>query len=486
MDDGNMANSVSLGKLCNISRGTSTSGSHRRSPGFCSTDVADSDNADATFQEFTEQDATSSVDAVLSIDNSKSDTKKFENTILDPKVQIASLEKETNIDIIVSKKPDTTSKVLNNDSSAVACAKSKNDWRLNAVSTIQKEPLVPYDDVLQRIRRNYQLKELNEEDYVGCLESIIERDYFPGLMKLRVNNLLLEAESRGDQARVKYLKDKLQRLDDDNDEMNIKLRTTGNEDVVVNVGKGGLRIDEFSRIFTSEDNRSFGRLLEKSITQSNEKHSWMEGVARKHNLAIASNQVLTNLGISSGEVQSNKEHSRNALFFNKDYGINMPTTNKSQIRHNNTSMPSDHDEMISKLESRQKKRRAEHLKNAFHGKVNDLIAEFGLSECKDLIDQEQMAKYDFVQTPLISLGNDATYDVPKPIAREEIAERLRKKYQSTPLKTPLANTPHCKTPLLIQKLIAKHNKLTDPQLRSSYRSSKYSRGSVLSGPVSKP
>ncbi|ORM39422.1 uncharacterized protein BXIN_3029 [Babesia sp. Xinjiang] len=415
----------------------------------------------------------------------------FENTILDPKVDIGSIQNkgsDNNYDLSASSGSRSSgSNELFIPAKGGALARSPNgpqDWRANAVSTIPKDPVVPYADVLKRIRSNYKLRELSEEDYVGCLETIIERDYFPDLVKLRIKNLLMEAESRGDTARAEYLREKLEHHDKDQ-EMNVKLRTVGNEDVSVNIGKGGLKLDQFSRIFTSEDNRSFGRLMEQSIVRNNELSGWMEEGERKHNMALANTQSKTNLGITDKNIQSNRSVSRNALFFNQN---SEPDRNKGGtpfIRATNTAMPSDHDEHMAALECRQKARRTEKVKDAYHGKVNDLITQFGLRECKELVDEEQMERYDFVQTPLTSVGEVREYSVPKPIAREDLAERLRKKYQSKTSATPMAKTPSCRTPLLVQKLIAKHNSMADLQLRSSYNSSKYSKGSVRSGVIFK-
>ncbi|GFE54152.1 DGCR14, putative [Babesia ovis] len=416
----------------------------------------------------------------------------FENTILDPKVYIASFSAKGPDEILhsasIANKPCGKGLELSliKGGGQLVSAEKVNDWRTISVSTTPKETLVPYADVLKRIRTNYKLKELSEEDYVGCLETIIERDYFPDLMKLRIKTMIMEAENAGDANRALYLKKKLENLDKENEEMRIKLRTAANEDISVNIGKGGLKLDEFSRIFTSEDNRSFGRLMEQSIIRSNEINSWMEDGERKHNLALAATQAKTNLGINDREVQSNRASSRNSLFFNDTSTSSESNKNQAPIiRSANTYMPSNHEDRMAELEHRQKVRRTENVKDAYHGKVNDLITQFGLRECKELLDEEQLAKYDFVQTPLTSLSTEREYSVPKPIAREELAEKLRKKYQSTPAGTPMPNTPSCKTPLLVQKLIAKHNSMSDLQLRSSYSSSKYSKGSVRSGVIFK-
>lgn len=352
------------------------------------------------------------------------------------------------------------------------------DKRADSISLKLSEPLVPHGDILKKIRTNYRLKELTEEDYVCCLETIIERDYFPELVRLRMSNALLEAETRGDERSASILRDKIEKYDE-NQEVKVHLKTVNNEKVVLNLGKGGLTLDEFSGIFTSEDNRSFGRLMEKAILKSNIESKWMEDGEKKHNLALVDCQRNTNIGIKDRGVLANKVVSRNALFFSPP-DVSSDNGPRATIRSTNTYMPSDHDARMEELDHKQKMKRTEKVKHTHYSKVNELITQYGLRECKQLLDEEQKAIYDFVSTPVTLPGADQSYSIPKPVTREDIAERLRKKYNAGTSRTTVPNTPIARTPLLVQNLIAKHRKGVDLQLRKAYGSSKHSRGSTHS------
>ncbi|GBE60404.1 DGCR14, putative [Babesia ovata] len=404
----------------------------------------------------------------------------FANTILDPNVDIASIAASSSANTLESVSVQSSALSIRAKNALKLSDTRRQDWRANAVSTVVKDPIVPYKDVLERIRTNYKLKELKEEDYIGCLETIIERDYFPDVVKLRLTNVLMEAESRGDTATAAVIRKRLEEHNNGH-EMNVNLKTLGNENVSINIGKGGLKLDQFSRIFTSEDNRSFGRLMEQTIIRNNNRSRWMEEGEKKHNLALADTQQKTNLGIRDSNVLSNRAVSRNAFFFNQGDGKANDKSQAPLIRSTNTYMPPDYEQRLAELDSKQKSRRLEKVKDMYHGKVNDLITQFGFRECRELVDPEQMSKYNFVHTPLTAPNDPQEYAVPKPIPREELAEQLRKKYNSSSARTPMAKTPSCRTPLLVQRLIEKHNRGADMQLRESYSSSKRSRGSVRSG-----
>lgn len=162
----------------------------------------------------------------------------FANTILDPNVDIASIIPSTSGSTGGSLSLQNSSLGIRTKDALKRSATRRQDWRADAVSTLVKDPIVPYKDLLDQIRTNYKLKELKEEDYIGCLETIIERDYFPDLVKLRMTNLLMEAETRGDTATAAVVR---KRLDEYNNqqELNVNLKTLGNENVSINIGKGG-------------------------------------------------------------------------------------------------------------------------------------------------------------------------------------------------------------------------------------------------------
>ncbi|KAK1935883.1 hypothetical protein X943_000179 [Babesia divergens] len=403
--------------------------------------------------------------------------KDFDNTLEDPTVDVvnahntAEIRSMSGAQNLRSFDNANVMAVSNENGTASKSRATLRDVRANAIQTVLKDPIVPHGETLKRIRASYQLKELSEEDYVGCLETIIERDYFPHLVKLRLTNALLEAETRGDDVTAELIRKRLEAYDQ-RDEIIVQLSTVDKEKVSLNLGKGGLTLDEFARIFTSEDNRSFARLLEQTIIKKNANSGWMEEGERRHNRALCNIQSKTNLGIKDNNILTNKVVSRNGLFFNQRDPSAPVSGSKAIIRTSNTYMAADHEMRMSELDRKQKKKRTEKVADMHYNKVNELITQFGLRECRELLDEEQKAKYDFVHTPLISSGPSQEYNVPVPATREEVAEKLRKKYSSSSGKTPMAQTPMCRTPLIVQKLIAKHKSGVDMQLRKSYSSSK--------------
>ncbi|KAK1443430.1 hypothetical protein BgAZ_203060 [Babesia gibsoni] len=417
-----------------------------------------------------------------------SSNKSSDNPDKEDKTHSASNDEEVNdvtssaSDRIDKRKRHNALALRGHEGGLVSCGPGEVDHRVNDVSVIPKDSIVPHADMLKRIRTNYKLKELSEEDYVGCLETIIERDYFPELVRLRLTNALMEAETKGDDETAALVRKRLEQYDHDRD-MHVQLTTLGNEKVSLNLGKGGLTLDEFSRIFTSEDNRSFGKLMEQAIIRTNKRNHWMEEGERKHNLAISNIQKNTNLGIKDKDVLSNAYVSRNALFFGQPENTSSKGT-KCTIRTANTSMPSDHGDRMEQLNHKQKMKRTGKVKQDYYDKVNDLISQYGLRECKELLEDEQKVMYDFVSTPLLASSGKKEYTVPQPVTREAIADRLLKKYNASSSKTPIPGTPTCRTPLLVQNLIAKHKQGADLQLRKSYSSAKYSRGSTRSSVIS--
>nr|PVC51955.1 hypothetical protein MACL_00001118 [Theileria orientalis] len=389
---------------------------------------------------------------------------------------------------------------------------------LNGVPTEVKLPVAPYASTLRRLEKRKTVKELNEDDYVACMENIIERDYFPDLLKYRYLKAISEAEKSGNKKLAGKLERELEMIKSGEINNEVYLRTIADENVLVNLGKDGLKLDEFNRIFSSEDNRSFDKLMEKDIHDKNERTKWMEDAEHRHNLALADVQKKTNVGERSTGLQLNKFEARNLLFFSPDENPLEPTGGVILARNTNLSLGhKELDQMAAMQASRTnkiKRRKADE-------EISDLVVAHGASRNKELLENSGNAS-SYVFTPKIvageaepiftwgtigsvesipqtpaPTGRDAVkkliredpslregkeFNMPRPLEREEIANKLYRKLKApkTPARPDTPFTP--KTPLIVQKLIAKHSKGVDTQLRDSYSLRKYrsSRASSLS------
>ena len=101
-------------------------------------------------------------------------------------------------------------------------------------------------------------KILNEEEYLGKINEIIEADYFPDKKKLGLLNNLIEAEESGNNAVIKATKELL-----------------CNRDFSHHIS-----LDLFLSQCTSEDNLSFMKLQEESSRQTAEKYWWIAAVPK--------------------------------------------------------------------------------------------------------------------------------------------------------------------------------------------------------------
>ncbi|XP_953985.1 uncharacterized protein TA05680 [Theileria annulata] len=391
---------------------------------------------------------------------------------------------------------------------------------VNGVSTEVKMPLVPYRSTLSRLEKRKKVKELTEDDYVACMENIIERDYFPDLLKYRYLKAISDAENAGNKRLAKKLTRELEMIKSGQLNNNVYLKTLADENIMVNLGKDGLKLDEFNRIFSSEDNRSFDRLMEKDIESKINKTKWIEDSEYKHNLAISDIQKKTNLGIRAHYTHHNRFEARNSLYFTPEQSI--PDQKPCEIMSQNTNLNIDEKE-LERMKEMHVKKIEENKQRMADEKLSELIAAEGVSKNKELLKNSKYGN-SYVFTPKIiagesepiftwgtissiesipptpivgsdnksgpddltssdtvkniiksdkSLKDGKEFNMPKPLDREEIANKLYKKLK-TP-KTPMTpGTPFTpRTPLIVQRLIAKHTKNVDVQLRDAYSIRKY-------------
>jgi hypothetical protein len=180
-------------------------------------------------------------------------------------------------------------------------------------------------------------KVLTEDDYTDAVSHIIERDFFPDLAHLRIRHELLQARESGDWALAQDLQWKLVNLsrptplssvaatpgrmtpgatplraaelsgavtpagatprisswerDDDDVEStvavpsdmpsNAALQLADGKQVVVDLQK--VRLDDFHRVFTSEDNAAFEEILKRDYERKAAKQWWIEHAEKEHN-----------------------------------------------------------------------------------------------------------------------------------------------------------------------------------------------------------
>lgn len=145
---------------------------------------------------------------------------------------------------------------------------------------------------------------LDEDTYVAAIEKIIERDFFPDISKLRDRLDWLEATKTGDpvqirDAQLKIIERRSKRVKTADSEGRAQTRTPGStfmrtftpldefgattqefsgeeqgcdRDGVIDTS---LSLDEFFRRYTSEDNESFSKILEKVNRKKREKYAYL-------------------------------------------------------------------------------------------------------------------------------------------------------------------------------------------------------------------
>ncbi|KAJ3407874.1 DiGeorge syndrome critical region protein 14 [Chytriomyces hyalinus] len=114
---------------------------------------------------------------------------------------------------------------------------------------------------------------LEEDEYISAVSEIIERDFFPSLKRMRLQNALLDAVERSDMHAAKRI---------------------GSDIVCDDVGRdsstmshnGSQSLDAFQTTHTSEDNLSFAKLIDAENKARREKLTWAFGNDSKGKLVI--------------------------------------------------------------------------------------------------------------------------------------------------------------------------------------------------------
>jgi len=163
---------------------------------------------------------------------------------------------------------------------------------------------VPHSPATKAKNRKRRIKVLDEDDYIGQVEKIIERDFFPELDKLKAQNEYIEARDRKDYVTMSRLQEKYsgcrpatgrlqspatfetpEDLPRENDPRRpepesdkVQASSDGTETNVVSDNteeNQKMTLDKFLATHTSEDNESFIEIQEENDKKHRIKNAWM-------------------------------------------------------------------------------------------------------------------------------------------------------------------------------------------------------------------
>lgn len=232
------------------------------------------------------------------------------------------------------------------------------------------------------------------------VEALIERDFFPDLPHLRARYELMQARLRGDNTLAKALEKKLLELPRPTPGGTPRIQTPLPEAGLTNPGNGGnaaaarlsawerddgaesvasaaagsianyqqvflrlisgrevlvdlstVRLDDFQKVFTSEDNASFEAVLEKDRERRRQKEWWVEGSEEKQNTKCHQQALQFDLEPqSTGEIMTCEFQARNTLYF-KPKGEVSEFIEKPTVESRNTRFTT-HETLIAAIAAR--------------------------------------------------------------------------------------------------------------------------------------
>ncbi|TPX73956.1 hypothetical protein CcCBS67573_g04776 [Chytriomyces confervae] len=139
---------------------------------------------------------------------------------------------------------------------------------------------------------------LEEDEYISAVSEIIERDFFPSLKRMRMQNALLDAVERGDMHAAK-------RIGSD-----IVCDDAGRDSSTMSHNEPQQSLDAFQTTHTSEDNLSFAKLIDAENKARREKLTWAFGNDSKGKLVIEppSSRLQIEPAPTSSDAAANSKH----------------------------------------------------------------------------------------------------------------------------------------------------------------------------------
>lgn len=317
-----------------------------------------------------------------------------------------------------------------------------------AASTV----VVPDPIPMKRIPPNV----LREDDYADAVSELIERDFFPDLPLLRLKSELYKALVNGDEDQVLNLQWQLANLQrptpastplaspnatplrmpdrdrggsgaaasgsgdrggrgstdaearlsawerDDDLESFIgteadrpgltKLKTVSGKEILLDLST--VRLDDFQRVFTSEDNASFEKILARDTQLKKDKLWWIEAMEKKHNTEHKAHvKALANGPLPPGTEMHHEFKGRHALGFHQESiaqeGIQKPRVDVKNTRFT-TQQQQELDNMLqASFMAREARLKCERVGNAYeqmavNGKFKQLSTFINAMKVKEL------------------------------------------------------------------------------------------------------
>lgn len=122
------------------------------------------------------------------------------------------------------------------------------------------------EEVVIRKRKSKVI--LDEEAYIGALESIIERDYFPKIPTSNTTNTTNTTNNKNNKNNLTTT-NTIQLTDTNNNNTDNSNNNTDNDN------NNNISINDFFQMYTSEDNESFEVLQEKHLLEHKQKYAWI-------------------------------------------------------------------------------------------------------------------------------------------------------------------------------------------------------------------
>lgn len=319
-------------------------------------------------------------------------------------------------------------------------------------------------------------KVLEEEDYVEALSTIIERDYFPDLPRLRLEQQLLQAKSEGKEFLVHKLRERLANLPAATPAqpagtprpetpaaqtpgaastpggpvdltrtpgpvgrgLIVKTLASG-EQCVVNTN---VRLDSFQTKYTSEDNASFEHIVKSDKEKRADNEWYFEALSTVHNAELHHMQLAVADGEKPSGVLVNRHQPRAHVHFypQGEGGYVVHPHSKAKLVNNNTRFPTADQDGDGGFDAALARRRmrsdaADHQREAEGMAAKGKFGADGGSSKYPIMDTPRMDPEE-MSTPLMTYGEVGStpllleehqmpqYKFPSTSAKEEKAHAL--------------------------------------------------------------